>query len=166
MLNKTKTSIIVAIDDKLGIGAKNRMLWRLKTDFAHFKAVTMSHPIIMGRKTHESIGRALPGRANIIITRDQNYSTPGCQIVYSLDEAIKFAQSQSGAEEIFIIGGGEIFKQAIEQNLVGKLYLTKVKGDFNAEIFFPPYAHIFTKIIASRSDLEGDYQLTFEERSQ
>ncbi|OIN89147.1 hypothetical protein AUJ59_02370 [Candidatus Beckwithbacteria bacterium CG1_02_47_37] len=166
MLNKTKTSIIVAIDDKLGIGAKNRMLWRLKTDFAHFKVVTMGHPIIMGRKTHESIGRALPGRANIVITRDQNYSTPGCNVVHSLAEAISFAQSQSGAEEIFIIGGGEIFKQALEQNLVDKLYLTKVKGDFKAEIFFPPYAHIFTKIIASRSDLEGDYQLTFEERSQ
>jgi len=161
-----KISIIVALDDKLGIGAKNRMLWGIEKDFIHFKEVTMGHPIIMGRKTHESIGRVLPGRANIIITRDQNYSTPGCQIVYSLDEAIKFARSQLGADEIFIIGGGEIFKQALEQNLVDKLYLTKVKGDFNGEIFFPPYEQIFPKIITSSSELEGDYQLTFEERSQ
>ena len=156
-------SIIVALDDKLGIGAKNRMLWHLKKDFAHFKAVTMGHPIIMGRKTHESIGRVLPGRANIVITREQNYSTPGCNVVHSLAEAISFAQTCPGADEIFIIGGGEIFKQALEQNLVDKLYVTKVKGDYKAEIFFPQYKHIFTKIITSRSDLEGNYQLEFLE---
>src|SRR3989344_6878293 len=143
-------SIIVALDDKRGIGAKNRLLWHLKKDFAHFKAVTMGHPIIMGRKTHESIGQALPGRTNIVITRDQNYSTPGCNVVHSLAEAISFAQTCMGADEIFIIGGGKIFKQALEQNLVDKLYVTKVKGDFKAEIFFSPYEHIFTKIITSR----------------
>ena len=156
-------SIIVALDDKLGIGAKNRMLWHLKKDFAHFKNITIGHPIIMGRKTQESIGRALPGRTNIVITRDQNYSVPGCQVVHSLAEAIQLAQNQPEAEEIFIIGGGEIFKQALEQNLVDKLYLTKVKGDFNAEIFFPEYESVFTKVITSRSDLEGDYRLEFLE---
>ena len=154
-------SIIVALDDKLGIGAKNRMLWHLKKDFAHFKAVTMNHPIIMGRKTHESIGRVLQGRTNIVITRDKNYSTPGSHVVNSLEAALKTAKAEAG--EIFIIGGGEIFKQALEQNVVDKLYVTKVKGDFNAEIFFPKYAHIFTKVITSRSDLEGDYQLEFLE---
>ena len=156
-----KVSIIVALDNKLGIGAKNRMLWHLKKDFAHFKTITMNHPIIMGRKTHESIGRALPGRTNIVITRDKNYSTPGCHVVNSLAEAIKTAKAEAG--EIFIIGGGEIFKQALEQNLVDKLYVTKVKGDFNAEIFFPEYEAIFTKVLTSRSDLEGDYQLEFLE---
>ena len=154
-------SIIVALDDKLGIGVKNRMLWHLKKDFAHFKAVTMNHPIIMGRKTHESIGRALPGRTNIVITRDKNYSTPGCHVVNSLEAALKTAKAEAG--EIFIIGGGEIFKQALEQNVVDKLYVTKVKGDFNAEIFFPEYEAIFTKVLTSRSDLEGDYQLEFLE---
>lgn len=158
-----KVSIIVAIDDKRGIGARNRLLWRIKKDFRHFKEITMRHPIIMGRKTHESIGRALPGRANIIITRDEKYSTQGCQVVHSLTGAIELAKTQSGAEEIFIIGGGEIFKQALEQNLVDKLYITKVKGDFNAEIFFPEYESIFTKVVTSRSDLEGDYQLEFVE---
>ena len=154
-------SIIVALDDKLGIGAKNRMLWHLKKDFAHFKAVTMNHPIIMGRKTHESIGRVLQGRTNIVITRDKNYSTPGCHVVNSLEAALKTAKAEAG--EIFIIGGGEIFKQALEQNVVDKLYVTKVKGDFNAEIFFPEYEAIFTKVLTSRSDLEGDYQLEFLE---
>lgn len=156
-----KISIIVAIDDKRGIGAKNRLLWHLKKDFAHFKAVTMGHPIIMGRKTHQSIGRALPGRTNIVITRDSGYRAEGCVVVNSLGQAIKTARVES--KEIFIIGGGEIYKQALEQNLVDKLYLTKVKGDFNAEIFFPPYEHVFTRVITSRKVLEGGYSLEFLE---
>ncbi len=156
-------SIIVALDDKLGIGAKNRLLWRIKKDFRHFKDVTMGHPIIMGRKTHESIGRALPGRTNIIITRDADYSAPGCEVVHSLKEAIQLGQSGPGGSEVFIIGGGEIYRQALEQNLVDKLYLTKVSGDFNAEIFFPEYEAIFTKVLSSKKDSEGDYQLEFVE---
>lgn len=156
-------SIIVALDDKLGIGAKNRLLWRIKKNFRHFKDVTMGHPIIMGRRTHESIGRALPGRTNIIITRDAYYSAPGCEVVHSLKEAIKLGQSRPGGSEVFIIGGGEIYRQALEQNLVDKLYLTKVSGDFNAEIFFPEYEAIFTKVVSSKKDAEGDYQLEFVE---
>jgi dihydrofolate reductase len=156
-------SIIVAIDDKKGIGAKNRMLWHIKKDFKHFKEITLGHPVIMGRKTHESIGKVLPGRKNIVITRDQNYSAPGTLVVDSLEKAIGLAQTKPGAEEIFIIGGGEIFRQALEKNLVDKLYLTKIKGDFNAEIFFPEYKHIFTKTVSTRTDLEGDYQLEYLE---
>lgn len=148
-------SIIVALDDKLGIGAKNRLLWRIKKDFQHFKSITTGHPIIMGRKTYESVGRPLPGRTNIVISHRQPPS--------SLAEAIKIAKNSPGAEEIFIIGGGQIYKQAMAQNLVDKLYVTKVKGDFKAEIFFPEYEHIFNKVITSRSDLEGDYQLEFLE---
>lgn len=148
-------SIIVALDDKLGIGAKNRMLWHLKKDFDHFKKITMGHSIVMGRKTFESIGKSLPGRTNIVISR----SGP----VSSLEQALEIAKKSPGAEEIFIIGGGEIFKEAMGQNLVDKLYVTKVKGDFNAEIFFPEYEKIFTKKLSSRMDLEGDYQLEFLE---
>ena len=155
-------SIIVALDDKRGIGAKNRMLWRISKDFAHFKTITMGHPVIMGRKTHEAIGRALPGRTNIVITREPDYSASGCEVVHSLDEAIKLAQTKDD-KEIFIIGGGEIYKQALEQNLVDKLYLTKVSGDFNAEIFFPEYEAIFTKVLSSKKDSEGDYHLEFVE---
>lgn len=149
-------SIIVAVDDQLGIGAKNRLLWHVSKDFQHFKTITMGHPIIMGRKTHEAIGRVLPGRTNIVVSRRQPPS--------SLEEAINIAKNSPGAEEIFIIGGGEIFKQALEQNLVDKLYITKIKGDYNAEIFFPQYQHIFTKVLSARKDLEGDYRLVFEER--
>ncbi|MDZ4229498.1 MAG: dihydrofolate reductase, partial [Patescibacteria group bacterium] len=107
---------------------------------------------------------ALPGRTNIIITRDQNYSysTPGCNVVHSLAEAIELAKTKD-QNEIFIIGGGDIFKQALEQNLVDKLYLTKVAGDFNAEIFFPEYQQIFTKVVSSKQGNEGNYQLEFLE---
>jgi dihydrofolate reductase len=117
----------------------------------------------MGRKTFESIGKVLPERTNIIVTRDQNYKMPKALVVDSLEQAIEVAQTKPGAEEIFIIGGGEIFRQALEKNLVDKLYLTKVKGDFNAEIFFPEYEHIFTKVVSTKTDSEGDYQLEFLE---
>jgi len=139
------------------------MLWHIKKDFAHFKKITIGHPIVMGRKTFESIGRVLPGRTSIIITRDQNYQVVGAQIVGSLEAALELGKNAPGGEAVFIIGGGEIFKQAIEKNLVDKLYLTKVKGNFNAEIFFPPYEHIFTKTVSTRLDLEGDYRLEFLE---
>jgi dihydrofolate reductase len=157
-----KVSIIVAIDEKLGIGAKNRMLWHISKDFKHFKVITHGHPIIMGRKTFESIGKVLPGRTNIIITRDQNYKVPGALVVTSLEAALELGQSKD-KEEIFLIGGGEIFRQALEHNLVDKLYLTKIKGDFKAEIFFPAYEHVFTKTISSKKDSEGDYQFEYVE---
>jgi dihydrofolate reductase len=157
-----KVSIIVAIDEKLGIGAKNRMLWHISKDFKHFKTITDGHPIIMGRKTFESIGRVLPGRTNIIITRDASYRIDGAQVVDSLEKAIELGKAKD-KEEIFIIGGGEIFRQAIEKNLVDKLYLTKIKGDFNAKIFFPEYEHIFTKVVTSRFGLEGNYRMEFQE---
>lgn len=157
-------SIIVAIDDKQGIGStsKSGLLWHIKKDFQHFKSITLNHPIIMGRKTHESVGRALPGRTNIIITRDSNYSVPGCSTVHSLIEGLDLAKTKDQTE-IFIIGGGEIFKQALEKNLVDKLYLTKVAGDFNADIFFPSYDQIFTHIISRKAGTEGDYKFEFLE---
>jgi dihydrofolate reductase len=156
-----KTSIIVAHDDKLGIGKNNQLLFRISADLKRFKAITMGHPIIMGRKTFESIGRALPGRTNIVITRDQNYSAPGCEVAHSLSQALDLAQSLDD-EEVFIIGGGEIFKLAMEQNLTDKIYVTKVKGDFKAEIFFPPYSS-FKSTVFKKEGTENDYQFTFLE---
>lgn len=156
-----KISIIVAIDDKLGIGSisKTGLLWYIKADFAHFKTITLGHPIIMGRKTHESIGRTLPGRANIIITRDSGYVATGCLVVHSLAEAINLAKTKDDLE-IFIIGGGEIFAQALSQNLVDRLYLTKVAGDYQADIFFPSYSQ-FSKIVSQEEKQEDQYKFTF-----
>lgn len=157
-------SIIVAIDDQQGIGSSKKLglLWHIKKDFAHFKTITMGHPLIMGRKTYESIGHPLVGRTNIIITRDSSYSVTGCLVVHSLAEAIYLAKTKDN-QEIFIIGGGEIFNQALSQNLVDRLYLTKVAGDFNADIFFPSYDQIFTHITSRKAGAEGDYKFEFLE---
>lgn len=154
-----KVSIIVAHDDQLGIGAHNRLLWHLKKDFAHFKKITTGHPVIMGRKTYESIGKPLPGRTNIVITRNP-HSVPerNVKITHSLKEAIDLAQSID-KKEIFIIGGGEIYRQAMAKNLVDKLYVTKVQGDFQADTFFPDYSHF--KLLKQQKDQEGPYCFIF-----
>ena len=158
---KPRVSLIVAHDDKLGIGKKNQLLFRISADLKRFKALTMGHPIIMGRKTYQSIGRVLPGRENIIITRNANFKVPGAKVVNSLTAALDLTKTLDG-KEIFIIGGGEIFKQAMEQNLVDKLYVTKVKGDFSAEIFFPPYS-LFKRSVFEQKGRENDYHFTFLE---
>ncbi len=151
-------SIIVALDDKQGIGTSNRLLWHLKKDFAHFKNLTIGHPVIMGRKTFESIGRPLPQRTNIIITRDSNFSAPGCLIAISLETAIALAKDIE-KKEVFIIGGGEIYRQAMADNLVDKLYITHVKGDYKADVFFPDYSHF--KLLKQQKNQEGPYHFTF-----
>ena len=156
-----RVSLIVAHDDKLGIGKTNQLLFRLSADLKRFKQITMGHPIIMGRKTHSSIGRVLPGRANIIISRNPDFKVEGARVVNSLSSALELARSLDD-QEIFIIGGGEIFKQAMEQNLVDKLYVTKVQGDFGAEIFFPPYPS-FKKIVFEQEGRENDWHYTFLE---
>lgn len=126
-------SIIVAIDKNRGIGLKNGLPWKLPADLKHFKEVTMGHPIIMGRKTHESIGRALPGRKNIIITRNEQYVAEGCEVVYALDEALKLV----GNDDAFVIGGAEIFRQALP--LAQKMYITEIRNEFPCDVFFPEF---------------------------
>ena len=155
-----KISIIVAHDDKLGIGARNRLLWHISKELKRFKALTMNHPIIMGRKTFQSIGRPLAGRTNIIITRDPDFTAAGCRVVNSLAAGLQLAKTLDD-QEIFIIGGSEIYRQAMEQDLVDKLYVTHVQGDFNAEVFFPDYSH-FT-LVSRQGDQEGDYRFTYLE---
>jgi dihydrofolate reductase len=156
-----RVSLVVAHDDKLGIGKKNQLLFRISADLKRFKALTMGHPIIMGRKTHESIGRVLPGRTNIIITRNHDFKIEGAQIVNSLPAALDLAKTLDD-QEIFIIGGGQIFKTAMEQKLVDKLYVTKVKGDFSAEIFFSPY-QLFNKVVYQAAGRENEYKYEFLE---
>ena len=156
-----RASLIVAHDDKLGIGKKNQLLFRIAADLKRFKEITMGHPIIMGRKTYESIGRVLPGRTNIIIPRTLDFDVPGAKVVGSLTAALDLAKTFDD-QEIFIIGGGEIFKQAIQQNLVDKLYVTKVKGDFGAEIFFPEYPSYAEEVFREQGK-EGNFDYIFLE---
>lgn len=125
-------SIIVAVARNGVIGKKGSgLLWRLPADLKHFKEITMGHAIITGRKTHESIGKALPERKNIVVTRQKNYNAPGCTIVKSLKEAL----AQAEGDEVFIIGGGEIYAQALP--LADKLYITRIDENFDGDIYFP-----------------------------
>lgn len=125
-------SIIVAAAQNNAIGKDNQLLWRISDDLKRFKALTMGKTCIMGRKTYESIGRPLPGRNFVIITRQPTYQVPGCAVVDSLKAAIQHSVPD---EETFIIGGGEIYEQALP--LVKKLYLTRVYKDYDGDSFFP-----------------------------
>lgn len=153
-------SIIVAMDEKRGIGKSNTLMWHIPDDLKRFKQLTTGHPIIMGRKTFESIGRVLPNRTNIIITRDPSFTVPEAIITHSLEEAFRQAQDKPGADEIFVIGGGQIFKEAMEKSFVDKLYLTLVKGDFGADTFFPNYAE-FTKVVFDQEGKSRVYEYKF-----
>jgi dihydrofolate reductase len=137
-MSKPTISIIVAISNQTrAIGKKNELLWKIPNDLKRFKELTTGHPIIMGRKTFESIGRPLPNRTNVIITRNKDYTFENCSVVGSLDEAIELAK-KIDKEEIFIIGGGEIYKQALP--FTDRLYLTVVDDEPKADTFFPDYS--------------------------
>lgn len=127
-------SQIVAVAENRAIGKDNDLIWRLPADLKYFKEITTGHHIIMGRKNYESIGRPLPNRTSIIITRNKDYKAEGCIIVHSLDEALKIA-NQNGETEAFIIGGGEIYKNSME--LTDKIYYTEVHETFEADTFYP-----------------------------
>lgn len=145
-MTNSKISIIVAVaGEKRIIGRKGGMPWYIPEELKRFKEITMGHPIIMGRKTHESIGKALPGRVNIIISRELNYLAEGCIVVSTIEEAVKEARNQPGSEEIFIIGGGQIYQQALP--LTDKLYLTYIDKDVEGDVSFPDYSN-FTKIVS------------------
>lgn len=127
-------SIIVAVDQNYAIGNQNQLLCHLPADLTYFKKTTTGHHIIMGRKTYESIGKALPNRTNIIISRNQSFEAPGCIVVKSLHEAIDLAK-KNNESELFITGGGTIYKEAM--SIVDRLYITKIDHQFNADTYFP-----------------------------
>ena len=123
-------SLMLAMARNGVIGDHNRLPWHLPEDLKHFKMLTMGHPILMGRKTFAAIGRPLPGRENIVLTRDTEFKVDGVTVIHNPQELIP----RSG-EEIFIIGGAEVYK--IFWSQVGKMYLTLVHGDFSGDAFFP-----------------------------
>jgi dihydrofolate reductase len=155
-------SIIVAIDAKRGMGKNNSIPWKISGEQRRFREITTPHPIIMGRKTFVSIGRVLPDRTNIVVSRSGSeiQNSDGMFVVNSLEEGIDFAKSSPGSEEIFIIGGGQIFAQAIDKNLVDRLYLTLVDGDFDCDTFFPDYSN-FTKVISEEPVETEDFKYKF-----
>ena len=125
-------SIIVAVASNGVIGDKNSLLWHIREDMVHFRTTTSGHPVIMGRKTYDSIGRPLPKRTNVVITRDTNLTIEGCSVVHSLAEATQMFDS---TEEVFIIGGAQIYAQALP--IADRIYLTVVGKEYQGDTSFP-----------------------------
>lgn len=132
-----RLSLIAALSQNRAIGKDNKIPWHIPEDLKRFRALTRGHVVVMGRRTFESIGRALPERINIVVTRDPAYTATGCIVVHSLTEALREAK-QREKKEIFVIGGGEIYRQALP--LADRLYLTLVEGQFEGDTFFPEYS--------------------------
>ncbi|MCA9731605.1 MAG: dihydrofolate reductase [Deferribacteres bacterium] len=126
-------SIIVAMARNRVIGRDNELPWRLSDDLKLFKKHTMGNTIVMGRKTWQSIGRPLPGRTNVVLTRDAAFSVPGCEVVHSFDEILAL---DAPGKEIFIIGGAAVYANALPH--ASQLYLTEVEADIQGDVFFPP----------------------------
>lgn len=132
-------SLIVAVSENGVIGKDNDLIWHLPKDMKFFKDTTIGHHVIMGRKNFESIPHKyspLPNRTNVVITRQTNYKAEGCIVVESIEKALQIAE-ENGDQEPFIIGGGQIYKIALENKLVDKVYLTKIHHSFDGDTFFP-----------------------------
>ncbi len=128
-------SIIVAMARNRTIGVNNTLPWRCPEDLKHFKALTMGHHMIMGRKTFDSIGKPLPGRTTVVVTRDRNLKIEGCVVAHSLQDAIAAC---AGDEEIFIVGGAELYRQALP--LVDTMYITEIQQEVEGDAHFPDFS--------------------------
>jgi len=152
-------SIIVALSENNVIGRDKGLPWKLSADLKRLKELTMGHHIIMGRKTWESLGKPLPGRIHIVITRQKDYKAPGASVVNSLEEALIMS---SGDHEVFIFGGGEIFAKALP--VVQKIYLTRVHAKIQGDTYFPKIDLLDWKIVFiedHHKDEKNDYDYSF-----
>ena len=152
-------SLIAAMGKNNVIGNKGKLPWNLPADMKYFRDKTLGKPVIMGRKTFESIGKPLPERTNIIITHDQNYKAEGCIVVHSADEAIKAVED---AEEVMVIGGSQIYKEFLPK--ANKMYLTIINNDFEGDTYFPEYKIEEWKETAYEEherDKDNQYNYTF-----
>ncbi len=138
-MSKMKVAFVVAMARNRAIGFRNRMPWHLPDELKYFKKVTLGKPVVMGRNTYESIGHPLPGRPNIVITRNTSYAAPGITVVNSLTAALAAAQTLLTPEqqEVMVIGGAQIFEEAMP--MADRLYLTEVEAEPQADVFFPDF---------------------------
>jgi len=134
MTHPRRVSLIAAMAENRVIGVNNALPWHLPADLRHFRELTTGHPIIMGRRNYESIGKPLPNRTNIIVTRNPTYDAPGCTVTHSLADALHFSEHDP---EVFIIGGGDIYRQALKE--ANRIYLTLVHAEIPGDTFFPPF---------------------------
>jgi len=135
-----KRTIVVAMSENYAIGKENDLLWELPDDFKFFKAVTTGNHILMGRKTYEALGKPLPNRTSVVITRNKDYTIPeGHFVVHSLEDALAHCEKE-GLHETMIIGGGKIYKEAVDKKLVDRMLITEIQGRFDdADVFFPKF---------------------------
>ncbi|HIG32083.1 MAG TPA: dihydrofolate reductase [Flavobacteriales bacterium] len=160
-----KVSLIVAVSENGVIGKDNDLIWHLPNDMRFFKETTIGHHVIMGRKNFESIPhkyRPLPNRTNVVITRQSDYKAEGCMVVNSVEAALEVAK-QNGDSEPFIIGGGQIYKLALEANMIDKVYLTKIHHSFEGDTFFPELNSDWEEInkIENKADEKHSYNYDF-----
>lgn len=152
-------TFIVAMDANQGIGYQNQLPWHLPADLQHFKQLTMGKPILMGRKTQASIGRPLPGRMNVVITRNKDYKAPGCQIFTSIGTALSAFAAQ---REIMVIGGASLFARLLPR--VRRMYITRIAATFPADVYFPVWdANAWQRITEEKhsADEHNPYDYTF-----
>jgi len=157
-----RVSIIAALDEAGGIGLAGSLPWRLPDDLKHFRELTLGHHVIMGRKTWQSIGRPLPQRHMLVVSRNPHFAAPGCTLVHSLEAGAAAAQ-QAGESELFVIGGGELYALALP--LAGRLYLTRVRGQVQADVFFPAVdarEWNLLEVIPHAADARHSYAFCFE----
>ncbi len=153
-------SIIVAVAANGIIGGENRLLWHISEDLRHFKSITSGHPVVMGRKTYESLGRPLPNRRNVVITRS-NIEIEGCDVVHSLEEALGLFTPD---DNVFIIGGAEIYRATLP--MADRFYLTRVHRDYEGDTSFPEWSEEEWQLVESEHFERGEkfeYPYTFEE---
>lgn len=153
-------SLIVACDEQLVIGRGAELPWRLSADLKRFKSLTMGHTLVMGRKTYESIGRPLPGRVSIVLTRQRDWSAPGVSVVHSLDDALRLASADS---EVFVIGGADVFRAAWER--ADRLYLTRVLATTTGDVRLDPWDESAWRLVSREAipaDEKNEYPSAFE----
>lgn len=161
-----KISMIAAHGKNRELGKDNKIPWHIPEDFKWFKEKTEGHVVVMGRKTYESIGKPLPKRFNIIVTRDQNYVIPGAVVVHSLEKALELAKEKEPnvsdqyqkIPEVFIMGGAQIYHEGLKY--ADRLYITKIEKEFTADAFFPEYPE-FKKVLFEQKGESGGYQYAF-----
>ena len=144
-------SIVVAMDENRLIGKDNKLPWHLPSDLAYFKKITTGKSILMGRKTFDSIGRPLPNRRNIVITRNPLTKIPGCEVLFSIEEALTKTKDEA---EVMVIGGASLCEQLLPK--VSRLYITKIEGDFNGDVYFPSFDESNWREISCESHLQNE----------
>jgi dihydrofolate reductase len=154
MTEKQTISLIAALGKDRIIGSENKLIWDIPGDMKHFRNLTSGKTVVMGRKTYESIGRPLPKRKNIIITRDRSYRAEGCIVVHSLDDALKHA----GPGELMVIGGAQIYSEFLPK--AHRMYLTLIDHEFEGDAKFPKWKDSEWKIV-SREDYKEGYSYSF-----